>query len=186
MMRADVSKVRTTGGRVQRLRRRLLTVALTVGGVALIVAALDGSGIVINETPSLPLGLYRKVPHCPVERGCFVLFTLPAAETVTRPYARGQLIKQVAATAGDRVTVCAAGVFVNGSRLENSSPMEHDVYGQPLPRLAWQDHPLGPGELLLMSTHHPRSFDGRYFGPVPGERIVAVLAPVWTWEVASR
>ena len=181
-MRADVSKVGTTGGRVQRL----LPVVLTIGGVAMIVAALHAFGIVINETPSLPLGFYRKQPHRPVERGCFVLFELPATETLRRPYARGQLIKQVAATAGDRITVCAAGVFVNGSRLENSVPMEHDVYGQLLPRLAWQDHPLGPGELLLMSTHHPRSFDGRYFGPVPGERIVAVLAPVWTWDATSR
>ena len=184
-MRADVLKETTTGGRMHRLHRRLLPVVLTVGSVATIVAALHAFGIVINETPSLPLGLYRKQPHRPVEKGCFVLFELPGTETLTRPYARGQLIKQVAATAGDRVTICAAGVFVNGSRLENSAPVEHDVYGQPLPRLALQDLALGPQELLVMSNHHPRSFDGRYFGPIHRGQILAVLVPVWTWSTTG-
>ncbi len=183
MMRADVSKVATTGGRVQR--RGLLPVVLTVGGAAMIVAALHAFGIVINETPSLPLGFYRKQPHRPVEKGCFVLFELPETETLTQPYARGQLIKQVAATAGDRVTVCGAGVFVNGSRLENSAPLASDLYGQDLPKLALVNHELGPGEVFTMSTHHPRSFDGRYFGPIPRDQILAVLAPVWTWSASS-
>lgn len=181
-MRADVPEGSPAGGRAHRLRRRLLPVALAVGGVAVTVAALQAFGIVINETPSLPLGLYRKVPHRPVEKGCFVLFELPGTETLGRPYARGRLIKQVAAASGDRVTVCAAGVFVNGSRLENSAPVERDVYGQPLPRLALQDLALGPGELLVMSNHHPRSFDGRYFGPIQRGQILAVLVPVWTWS----
>lgn len=182
MTRADVSRVTTMDGRVQRLRWRSLPVVLIVGSVALVVVALHAFGIVINETPSLPLGLYRKQPHRAVEKGCFVLFELPATETLTRPYARGQLIKQVTATAGDQVTVCAAGVFVNGLRLENSAPLDRDVYGQPLPRLAFQDRVLGPDELLVMSNHHPRSFDGRYFGPIPSRRIQAVLTPVWTWQ----
>ena len=185
-MRADVLKEgMTAGGRRKRLRRRLLPVLLTVGGVALIVAALHAFGIVINETPSLPLGFYRKQPHRAVEKGCFVLFELPETETLTRPYARGQLIKQVAATAGDRVTVCEAGVFVNGSRLENSAPMTTDLYGQALPHVALENYELGTGEVLAMSTHHPRSFDGRYFGLIRRDQIRSVLASVWTWGAAS-
>ena len=159
---------------------RLRPLFLVAGCAAVIATVLQTFGVVVNETPSLPLGLYRKRPHRPVERGSLVLFELSTAETVGRPYACGRLIKQVAATVGDRVTVCAAGVFVNGSRLENSAPMAHDVYDQPLPRLALQNYLLGPGEVFLMSTYHPRSFDGRYFGPLLSSKILAVLTPVWT------
>ena len=44
--------------------------------------------------------------------------------------------------------------------------MATDLYGQDLPHVALENYRLGTGEVLAMSTHHPRSFDGRYFGPI--------------------
>ncbi len=36
-------------------------------------------------------------------------------------------------------------------------------------------------EVLLLSTHSPDSFDGRYFGPTVRAEIIAVLRPLWTF-----
>ena len=150
----------------------------------LCAAAIQGgllvSGIVINTTPSLPEGFYQKKGR-PVEKGCFVLFRLPTQELSSRPYARENLIKQVAAVAGDRVTVSAGGVSVNGSLLPNSTPLPVDMDGQALPHPELTDYTLKPDELLTMSTYNPRSFDSRYFGPVPRTSVIAVVAPALTW-----
>ena len=48
------------------------------------------AGIVINDTPSLPEGFYRKKAS-PVAKGCFVLFRLPPSELSARPYAREKI-----------------------------------------------------------------------------------------------
>lgn len=167
-------------------RQRSLAVLLTVGCLVAAATALLACGIVINETPNLPLGFYRKQPGRPVEKGCFILFELPAAETAARPYARGQLIKQVVAAGGDRVSIGPRGVLVNGAPLENSAQLEADLYGQALPRPVLQNYVLPSGEILALSTHHPRSFDRRYFGPLPRGRAAVVVVPVWTWGGVGR
>ena len=145
-----------------------------------IQGGLLARGIVINTTPSLPEGFYQKQRQ-PVAKGCYVLFRLPAQALSSRPYAREDLLKQVAAVEGDRVTIAAEGVSVNGRLLPNSAPLPLDVYGQALPHPELTDYTLKAGELLTMSSYNPRSFDSRYFGLVPRVSIIAVVAPVLTW-----
>ena len=87
-------------------RWRLPLAAL--GCAAAIQSALLLGGIVINDTPSLPEGFYQKKARA-VEKGSFVLFRLPAGELSARPYARENLIKQVVAVAGDRISIETAG-----------------------------------------------------------------------------
>ena len=139
-----------------------------------------GAGIVINDTPSLPEGIYQK-KDAPIEKGCFVLFRLPDSQLSSRSYARENLIKQVAAVEGDRVRISSEGVRVNGRLLANSQPLSADRDGLPLPQLALDDYTLRAGELLTMSTYNPRSFDSRYFGLMPRKSVIAVVAPVFTW-----
>lgn len=145
-----------------------------------IQAALLAGGIVINDTPSLPEGFYRKNTRS-VEKGSFVLFRLPVGELSSRPYARENLIKQVVAVAGDRVGIGKAGVWVNGRLLANSAQLPTDRDGLPLPRLNLEEYTLEAGELLTMSTYNPRSFDSRYFGPVRSDQILSVVEPLFTW-----
>ena len=76
------------------------------------------------------------------------------------------LIKRLAATAGDRVTINGAGVEVNGVRLPNSEPCVADAAGRPLKHYVLTDYILRPGEILLMSDYSAASFDARYFGPL--------------------
>jgi type IV secretory pathway protease TraF len=38
---------------------------------------------------------------------------------------------------------------------------------------------LRPGELFLLSTTNPASFDSRYFGPVRADAVLGVAHPIW-------
>lgn len=160
--------------------KRFLLPLLALACAGSIYGGLRVGGIVINHTPSLPEGFYRR-QNVPVQRGCVVLFHLPAAQGGGRPYAQENLLKQVAAVAGDRVSVGPTGVRVNGQLLANSVPLRADREGASLSCAALDNHVLGPNELFTMSTYNPRSFDSRYFGPVRQEHVIAVVTPVWTW-----
>lgn len=151
-----------------------------LGCAAAIQSALLMGGIVINDTPSLPEGFYRKQASA-VEKGSFVLFRLPAGELASRPYARENLIKQVVAVAGDRICIETNGVRVNGRLLANSKQLPVDRDGLPLPNLNLENYTLGADEILTMSTYNPRSFDGRYFGPVRLSNVLSVVEPLLTW-----
>jgi conjugative transfer signal peptidase TraF len=147
---------------------------------ALVVMLMIQLGLVINTTPSLPMGIYRMNGQ-PVHLGCYVLFRLPGEKIQGRPYAKGRLIKKVVASAGDYVTISPFGVVVNGHSLVNSAPVDRDVYGQQLPRLQLDSYELQRGEVLTMSAYNPRSFDSRYFGVITSNNIIGVLEPVLTW-----
>ena len=159
-------------------RWRLAIVAL--GCAAAIQFALLRAGIVINHTPSLPEGFYQK-KNCAAGKGSFVLFRLPISELSTRPYAKENLLKQIVAVEGDRISIGTSGVQINGRWLANSAPLPADRDGLPLPRLQLDDYTLRAGELLAMSTYNPRSFDGRYFGPIKRGDILSVVEPLLTW-----
>src|SRR6202022_966436 len=105
----------------------------------------------------------RKTP----ERGDLVFVNPPALPVFTLAKARhyldvgyspaGALIKRLAGVAGDRVTIGSAGVEVNGIRLANSAPCDHDGSGRPLQPYLLEDYILGPSEVLLMSDYNAAS-----------------------------
>jgi conjugative transfer signal peptidase TraF len=153
---------------------------LALGCATAIQVLLLAEGIVINHTPSLPEGFYRKKSR-PVGKGCFVLFQLPESELSVRPYARDNLIKEIVAEKGDRICIGAAGVRVNGRMLANSAQLPSDRNGLPLPHLRVEDYTLKDGEFLTMSAYNPSSFDSRYFGLVRRGSVLAVVEPLLTW-----
>ena len=51
--------------------------------------------------------------------------------------------------------------------------------GKPLP-FRETAYTLGTAQVLLMSDYSPKSFDGRYFGPIDQTGIKGVLRPVFT------
>jgi len=162
-----------------------LVVVLLLGCVAI------ASGLRYNGSRSFPLGLYL-TSHKRPQKGDLVFVAPPALPILELAKARGyldvayspaaHLIKRVAGTAGDRVTIEASGVEVNGIRLANSAPLPCDAVGRPLQPYAIKDYVLGPNEVLLMSDYNVASFDSRYFGPLPAESIEAVVKPLLTWE----
>jgi conjugative transfer signal peptidase TraF len=140
---------------------------------------------------SAPAGIYR-LAAAPAERGALVAACLPAAIARTG-LARGYLrkgdcpaeaepvAKVIAAVTGDVVEVEADWVAVNGVRFMNSRTAARDSAGRPLHHVAWGGRRVGAGEIWLFGFNDARSWDARYFGPVPVASIRGVLKPVLTW-----
>jgi len=171
------------------MRFRAATLGLVV--VFLLGCAGIASGLRYNGSHSFPLGFYLASNKRP-QRGDLVTVSLPELPIFDLAKARGyfdvayspaaHLMKRVAATAGDRVTIDLAGVQVNGIRLANSAPLPCDLAGRPLQPYILKDHFLGPDEVLLMSDYNPASFDSRYFGPLNATTIEAAVKAVLTWN----
>jgi conjugative transfer signal peptidase TraF len=167
----------------------------TVTTGAILVAGLVGAdmaGLRLNVTPSMPVGLWRMVPdRAPLRRGEIVVVCLPDTALAQVGAARGYipsgscpsglepLVKPIAATAGDVVAVSAAGVAVNGQAVHDTAQLAQDSAGRPLMAVAAGAYPVAPKEVWLLSGHDPRSFDSRYFGPVPEANVQGLARPIW-------
>ena len=166
---------------------------LVAGG--LVMAALvsaDLAGLRINGTASMPRGLWHVgAPVAPLRRGEIVTLcppeTLPFREAAARGYLPAgrcpggfqPLVKPIAAIVGDVVTVSVAGVTVNGAPVPGTAPLAADSTGRLLSPFPAGVYRVAPGALWLLSGHDPRSFDSRYFGPVPVRNVQGVARPLW-------
>ncbi|MFM6831401.1 MAG: conjugative transfer signal peptidase TraF [Novosphingobium sp.] len=173
---------------------KTITSATSVGGIALLLlgAVCQVAGARINTSKSIPLGLYWTT-NAPMAKGAYVLVCPPDGNVFRQAKERGYigagfcpgdygyLMKRVAATQRDTVTVTSEGVRVNGERLPLSAPLQADKAGRPLPRYRANGTVLGHAEVLLMSDGSPTSFDGRYFGPIGRAQLVTAITPVLTW-----
>jgi conjugative transfer signal peptidase TraF len=173
---------------------RTVTTATSVGGLALLLlgVACQMAGARINTSKSIPVGLYWTT-SAPMDRGAYVLVCPPPSGVFDEARGRGYigagfcpggygyLMKQVAATARDIVSVTSDGVSVNGERWPQSMPRLVDKAGRLLPRFQADGYVLGHAEVLLMSDGSPTSFDGRYFGPVSRAQLETAIKPILTW-----
>jgi len=166
--------------------------ALIVSGVALCVAILVAGhgGLRLNTTDSVPLGFYRLTDK---EHGNYITFCPLGADAQLmsergyRPRGVGcadgfePLIKPVAARAGDMVTIGFGGISVNGRLLGNTVAKKQDSQHRLLPSLPRGCYPVQAGTVWVLSTYNPLSYDSRYFGAVPTERIISYAKPIWTF-----
>ena len=136
---------------------------------------------------SAPAGLYRLSIGAQAERGVLVAACLPEAiarEGLSRgdcPAGAEPVAKVVGALPGDLVTVEPDSVAINGVRLNDSRSASSDRAGRPLAHVAWGVHRVKAGEVWLFGFNDPRSWDSRYFGPVPLAAICGGLQPIVTW-----
>jgi len=173
---------------------RTITTSTSVGGIALLLlgAACQVAGARVNASKSIPVGLYWTT-SAPMDKGAYVLVCPPDAEVFRQARQRGYigagfcpgdygyLMKQVAATEHDTVTVTVEGVRINGDVLPLSAPRQADTAGRGLPRYEANDFVLGQEEVLLMSDRSATAFDGRYFGPVSRSQLKTTIKPILTW-----
>lgn len=156
-----------------------------LAGAALLAGAATASNrmppvALVNESPSLPRGVYARAPGGRVSPGSVVAVPQPGS---TRAYLGGLgmpadvlLLKRVAAVGGDRV--CVRGRMVETPR-RRVVALARDRRGVTLP--AWRDcRVLGADELFLLGDT-PGSFDSRYFGPVSRRAVTGVYREVLTW-----
>jgi type IV secretory pathway protease TraF len=133
----------------------------------------------INESPSLPRGLYLRAGMS-IEPGAVV--AVPQPWTV-RPYLERMgmpgdvlLLKRVAAIGGDRVCAADGGVQTPGRR---TRALDRDRRGAVLP--VWRGCRLMAADEVFLLGDTTGSFDSRYFGPVRRSDVVGVYREVLTW-----
>jgi conjugative transfer signal peptidase TraF len=132
-----------------------------------------------SSASAAPIGLYLRRKPQP-KRGQLVEVCLPPAVArfgIARGYINHgwscpdgsePLGKIIAGMPGDTLWIDPATVLKADSR---GRPMDHFPFGA---------YRLKPGEVWLYGSN-PKSFDSRYFGPVPMANVRANLAPLWTW-----
>ena len=133
--------------------------------------------LIWNRTASAPTGLYW-VSQRPVERSDWVVVSArsEAAQWAESNGLVGKdwpLIKQVAGLSGDEICRDEETILVNGEAAAEA--LERDQRGRILP--VWSGcRRLKEDEVFLLNQH-PRSLDGRYFGPLSQSDLdgVAVL-----------
>ena len=149
-------------------------------------------GLRINESPSLPVGVWHLSPlRDEVRRDDVVSFCPPDTWIFREARLRGYLgsglceggyeplLKPIAAIEGDRVTRTEQGIRINGRLIANSKSLDHDRSGRPLPGAGANDVIVAKGEVWVISSYNPFSFDSRYFGPVPISKIEGLARPLF-------
>ncbi len=89
--------------------------------------------------------------------------------------------KRLSALPGDSVEVMPDYIAVNGQRSEHSATLSRDSHGRSVNHVAWGRYTVPTNQVWLFGTKDARSWDSRYFGPVPTRSVRAALEPVLTW-----
>lgn len=163
-------------------------VAAIIGVSIVLTSVLIASAFLfnchINITPSYPIGLYQEIPTKEIIKGDLVLFCPPKKEIFTYGLSKGfypsgkcesgsiPFIKKVAALEGDIVLIDKF-VYVNGEKQNNSDVKSNFPYHS-------KGGKITKNCVLLLSDYNKRSFDGRYFGELNKNVIIARIKPIFT------
>lgn len=133
---------------------------LSFGGlippIMAVVLFLSSGALTLNVSPSIPLGMYRRAFGAPLTYGAVVRFA-------GGPYGRSRnFLKYVAALPGDHVTITTDSYIVSRGRIGT-------VRGDIRPAHLY-DGEVSPGYVFVAGMH-PYSYDSRYYGPVPVDRL---------------
>ena len=135
--------------------------------------------LIWNRTGSAPEGLYWRRDD-PITLGRWVVLSARSreAEWAEANGFVGQdwpLIKQIAAMSGDEV--CRHGELISVNAKHVAKALSVDHLGRDLP--AWSGCVVLNDDDVFLLNPHPRSLDGRYFGPTKREDLNGVAVLLW-------
>ena len=146
-------------------RKFALRAWLGIGLFAALVFCAHAVGFRINESPSLPVGVWRLSPlRDEVRRDDVVSFCPPDTWVFSEARLRGYLgsglceggyeplLKPIAAIEGDRLTRTKEGIRINGRLVANSKSLSRDRSGRPLPGAGANDVIVAKGEVWVISS----------------------------------
>ena len=150
--------------------------SLFVGALAFAVAVpveIQHSGLLMNYSDSVPIGLYRRVPASMASYGGFCL----PSSTATAALGAGLDVVPGACPGGlafvlkpliypspkQPLIYDARGFSCNGKLLPNTAAKEYSRTGVPLAHYAFGTYTNG---IWAVSDFNANSYDSRYFGPV--------------------
>ena len=147
------------------------------------------SAMYINVSPSLPLGIYKKVYKNNLEIGDIVITCIPKTVkdmALSRGYVSfGQcqnstspIGKYIIAKKGDYVEIGVEGIYVNEKLVDYTRPQDIDSNGFLLKPYIMK-RKLKDDELVLANAKLD-SFDSRYIGPVKIGDTIAIIEDLYT------
>ena len=168
---------------------RKASTAVLIGVASLfgLFAITGTAGVRINTTPSLPVGLYIEadthsnlVEFCPVGPSAVLAVSRGYRTVGNCPDGASPLLKPVIAKAGDVVELTAAGITVDSQLIPNTAPLSMDTEHRVLEHFRYGRYVVAQEEVWVASSYNRRSFDSRYYGPVPARSIRAHLRALLT------
>lgn len=168
----------------QNKDRKILIVALgLMVTITCLYLLLYHLGMRINVTPSCPIGIWMiNQNYETIQKGDFLWIAQSNATDVgvERGYfnANTPLLKQVYGLAGDSYFFNDNQVLINNAPLPGMIRQDFDSTGSPMPKLLGGRVPTG---YFFVLNKHPKSFDSRYFGPIPGNTVIGTATPVAVW-----
>lgn len=157
-------------------RRGLKRLLASVICLLVFVGALYISGIRINTTSSLPLGVWRvkKTNAAQLRIGDSVAINCAAV-----PKASANLMKDIGALPGDIMTREGNVVYRNGKPLPLSTIQDATLGGEKIDCI---EYPVTvPEGYIWLSSRHERGYDSRYFGAVPAQAVIGKAVLLWAW-----
>ena len=179
-----------------RVIKKAIRVALLFAtGAVILAVAFCEFGFVFNFTHSAPFGIYRQAAEptmatrknspyaffCPDQRWPGLRNNPNTRRNLgTCPDGYAAFLKPVVAWPGDVVTTSPDGVIVDGTLVPNSSPLTRDSLGRELHPYPYGTYEVPEGQIWVVSSYSSRSFDSRYFGPVPLRTVREWVRPLIT------
>ena len=153
-------------------RALLLGTAIPVLALGLASMVSLPTKLIYNASESAPIGFYW-IDQEPISRGDYVYVRVPERVRdfiIERGYLPPDvpLVKRVIGLNGDRI--CRAGVEISVNGTIVASAKKRDGLGREMP--GWHGCHIVTGRTVFLLQEHPRSFDGRYFGPVDRHLII--------------
>lgn len=157
-------------------------IVIAVTGAILVVSFIvEKTGIIYNNTPSIPTGFYKKSSiTLPLKRNELVALCIDEEYSKlaqereyigygTCPGNSSQFLKRIVGVEGDKVIINALGVFINGKFVDNSHVFLKDDKNREMPTQNI-NRVLNMDEYVVMGETND-SFDSRYFGVVQTEQV---------------
>lgn len=149
---------------------------------------LVGDHLLVNKFmfgTTIPFTDSRVLPIRHPERGDIIVFEFPEDKNKSF-FERRDFIKRVVGTPGDVVEVREKRVFVNGEhyRLAQEIHKESDLIpGEVNPRDFMAPVKVPADSYFVMGDNRDRSFDSRFWGFVPMDRIKGLaFIKYWSWD----
>lgn len=147
------------------------------------------ASVYINVSPSLPLGIYKKVYRNNLKIGDIVITCIPQKIqefALSRGYisfgkcenSTSPIGKHIIAKKGDLVEIGVDGIYVNEKLVDYTKPQSIDSNGFVL-RPYFMKRKLKDDELVL-ANNKIDSFDSRYIGPVKISDTIAIIEDLYT------
>lgn len=172
--------------------------ALALGVALGCVGAKQPYSVIYNGTPSIKVGFYLLKSGEVPTLGQLAAFRPPTDRDSYHPTTQAllarhslKLIKPVGALPGEAIVSdgysvwrCTDATALPGEGCEKlGDGVGQDSKGRELPLWTQGSYTLGAAEWYMgSSAANPKSFDSRYFGPVPESHIEGVARPLLTWE----